>query len=203
MPSAHRLESRGLRDFLTNTGATRVIADRRDRRARSPQREADTRLNLLNDLESSSLSDWLSTSMLGVPLSMGLHSVGMAVVVGLSLMVTLRLWQIITGFDERLIPRFLTIAIWGFVLNLATGIAIFITRAAEYVLSYMFLFKMLLVVIGIAILFALRRRLRAGASAPAVPAADATARALSLVSTIAFFGAVITGRLIAYLSDLY
>jgi hypothetical protein len=160
-------------------------------------------LNFLAFLEASALSEWLSVSMLGFPMLIALHSVGMAVVVGLSLIVAMRLNGLLTDIDQRQIPRFLTIAIWGFGLNLVTGIAIFITRGPEYIVSAVFLLKMLLVITSAAILFWLRDRLiRAELTATAL-LNDRLARIMSLIGTGSWFSAVVAGRLIAYLSSLY
>ena len=141
--------------------------------------------------------------MLGFPTLIALHSVGMAVAVGLSLMVTLHLNQVFTGFNVQLIPRILSVAVWGFILNLITGLALFVSRGPEYIDSYIFLIKMLLVVISAIILFWLRQHLRLTKLTTEVSVADRTAKNMSLFSTVTWFGAVIAGRLIAYLSDLY
>lgn len=140
--------------------------------------------------------------MLGFPTIIALHSVGMAITVGLALMVTLRLYRLLTGFTEHQIPRFLTIAVWGFVLNLVTGLALFISRGPEYLGAGIFLIKMLLVAIGAAIIFWLRQRLKPTESKDTF-ANDGIAKRLSVVASVAMFGAVVAGRLIAYLSDLY
>ena len=141
--------------------------------------------------------------MLGFPTLIALHSVGMAVAVGLSFMVTLHLNQIFTGFSVQLIPRLLSIAVWGFILNFITGLALFISRGAEYIDSYIFLIKMLLVVISAIILFWLRQHLKPINLTTEVSVADRISKNMSLISTVTWFGAVIAGRLIAYLSDIY
>ena len=141
--------------------------------------------------------------MLGFPTLIALHSVGMAVAVGLSLMVTLHLNQIFVGFKVQLIPGFLDVAVWGFILNLITGLALFVSRGSEYIASYTFLSKMLMVFIGTIILFWLRQRLKPMKLTTEILAEDKIARNMSLVSTITWVGAVVTGRLIAYLSDIY
>lgn len=160
-------------------------------------------MDFLTWLDNSAFSEWLSISMLGFPSLIALHSVGMGVVVGLSLIVALHLNGVVTGLKEELIPRFLDVAVWGFTLNLVTGLAIFITRGPEYIVSYMFLIKMALVLVSAAILFWLRQRLRAAKRLAKGPAADRTAANMSLVAATTWFGAVVAGRLIAYLSDLY
>jgi hypothetical protein len=141
--------------------------------------------------------------MLGFPTLIALHSVGMAVAVGLSFIVTLHLNQVFTGFNVQLIPRLLSIAVWGFILNLITGLALFISRGPDYIDSTIFLIKMLLVAISAIILFWLRQRLIPIKLTTELSVADRTAKNMSLISTVTWFGAVFAGRLIAYLSDLY
>ena len=158
---------------------------------------------LLEYLADSAFSYWLSVSMLGFPTLIALHSVGMAIAVGLALMVTLHFYRFYTGLDTAQISRFLNVAIWGFVLNLVTGLLLFITRGPEYLQSLMFLSKMVLVAIGTTGLLLLRRRLKQARTTDGNLEGDAITRRLSLVASFAFFGAVVAGRLIAYLSELY
>ena len=157
---------------------------------------------LLQYLADSELSYWMSVSMAGFPTLIALHSVGMGVVVGLSLMITLRLHGVFPDFRIELVSRLLTVAAWGFVLNLVTGLAIFMTRGPEYIVAAIFLAKMALVFIGAILTFQLGGRLRAGLRAGGHEIDRAT-RAMSLIATSTWFGAVVTGRLIAYLSSLY
>jgi hypothetical protein len=160
-------------------------------------------LNFLVDLQESAFSEWLSLSMLGFPTLIALHSVGMAVVVGLSLMVTLRLYGLLRGIDTDLVPRLLTVAIWGFTLNFVTGVLLFITRGSEYIVSFIFITKMLLVIISAAILVWLRQRLQVVGGGSNAVVGDRSVRVMSLVATATWFSAVVAGRLIAYLSSIY
>lgn len=141
--------------------------------------------------------------MLGFPTLIALHSIGMAVAVGLSFMITLHLNQVIVGFNQELIPNLLDIAILGFALNFVTGLALFVARGPEYIVSTVFLIKMLLVILSALILFWLRLNVALARSTPEFSEANGLRRTMSLVSTVTWFGAVVTGRLIAYLSDLY
>jgi hypothetical protein len=160
-------------------------------------------LNFLVELQQSALSEWLAISMLGFPTLIALHSVGMAVVVGLSLIVSLRLNGLLPDIAIDLVPKLLTVAIWGFTLNFVTGAFLFITRGPEYIVSLTFLTKMLLVVVSAAIIFWLRWHVKLVGAAPQAVNADKAARVLSLVATATWFGAVVAGRLIAYLSSIY
>jgi hypothetical protein len=158
---------------------------------------------ILDYLASSAFSDWLRISMLGFPTLIALHSVGMGVVVGLTLMVCLRLYGVFDAIRLQVVPRLLTVAVWGFFLNLVTGIALFITRGPEYIVAVIFLVKMFCVLCSAALVFWLRRRLRPWALMAGEPARDELANKVSLIATLLWFGAVLAGRLIAYLSDMY
>jgi hypothetical protein len=160
-------------------------------------------LSFLTYLADSDFSYWLSVSMAGFPTLIALHSVGMAVVVGLSLVISLRLNGLLPDLSPGVVPRLLDVAVWGFTLNFVTGLLLFITRGPEYITSAIFLIKMLLVLVGAALMFWLRQHFRRAARGPQMHARDRLARLVSLSSSVAWFGAVVAGRLIAYLSALY
>jgi hypothetical protein len=161
------------------------------------------RLELLERLASSGFSDWLSVSMAGFPTLIALHSVGMGAVVGLTSMVCLRLYHVFDGISAQVLPKLLTVAIWGFYLNLVTGVCIFITRADEYATATIFLVKMAFVLFSTVLVFWLRRRLQPWALVTGEPPADPMANRVALLASLTWFAAVLAGRLIAYLSDLY
>ena len=141
--------------------------------------------------------------MLGFPTLIAVHSIGMGVAVGLSLMITLHLHRIFRGLKPDLIPRLLGVAVWGFGVNLVTGVALFVSRGTEYIASEVFVTKMLLVLTSAMILFWLRHRLKVVEPATKPLAPDLATRSMSLICSACWFGAVATGRLIAYMSELY
>lgn len=160
-------------------------------------------MSLLAYLETTPFADWVLISMLGFPTLIALHSVGMGVAVGLSLIAALRLNGVLAGMNAALIPRLLTVAVYGFWLNLVTGLALFVSRGTDYITSTIFLLKMSLVLVSAAILFRLRRRVGVAGALVDGAHADGSTRRLAVVVSVTWFGAVATGRLIAYLSDLY
>lgn len=160
-------------------------------------------MSFLAYLEASAFSQWVLISMLGFPTLIALHSVGMGVAVGLSLMVALRLNRTFIDFRAELLPKFMGVAVWGFLLNLVTGLALFVSRGQEYITAFVFLLKIMLVAVGAVILFWLRRRFTQTTPTSDVLAADGLARGWSIVCAATWVGAVVSGRLIAYLSDLY
>lgn len=160
-------------------------------------------MNFLRILESTAFSEWVLTSMLGFPTLIALHSIGMAVAAGLTIVVTLYLYRFVAGIADARLPGILRIATWGFLLNLVTGLAIFVPRGTEYLANVTFLVKMLLVLISAAILVWLRSHTAQLARASIDVCSSAPARRLSLLSSATWIGAIVTGRLIAYLGSVY
>lgn len=160
-------------------------------------------MNLLAMLESTAFSDWVLTSMLGFPTLIALHSIGMAIAAGLFILVALYLNGFLSGMAEKHLPRFLHLAMLGFLLNLVTGLALFVGRGTDYITSVTFLVKMLLVLISAVILGWLRHHLLGLLSASTDLYEDRLARQVSLIGIATWVGAIIAGRLIAYVGTVY
>ena len=141
--------------------------------------------------------------MLGFPTMIALHSIGMAVAAGLTIVVTLYLYRIVSGIAEAHLTGFLRIATWGFMLNLVTGLTLFVPRGSEYIANVTFLVKMLLVLISATILFWLKSHLAKLAKGSGEACDNVPARRLSLVSSASWIGAIVSGRLIAYVGTIY
>ena len=160
-------------------------------------------MNFLEFLESTPFSEWVLISMLGFPTLIALHSIGMAVAAGLTIVVTLHLYGLFPGMPEAKLPGILRIAMWGFMLNLVTGLAIFIPRGTEYLANITFLVKMLLVLISAAILVWLKSHFTSITKGSGGVRSGVRARRLSLVSSATWIGGIVTGRLIAYVGTIY
>jgi hypothetical protein len=150
---------------------------------------------VLSWLESTSLALWLqeSPSIWSLPTVLTLHTAGMAVLVGASWVLDLRL----LGIGPR-IPLsayrwvFPTLAI-GLFVNLVTGVLLFVKNATAWGTAVPFFVKMLLVVASVATVLPLRSLVIRGGEA------DGRARLLAIASILAWTGAVTAGRLLAYL----
>ena len=160
-------------------------------------------MNFLEILESTAFSEWVLISMLGFPTLIALHSIGMAVAAGLTIIVTLHLYRFVPGIPGARLPGILRIAMWGFMLNLVTGLAIFIPRGTEYITNITFLVKMLLVLISAAILIWLKSHFTKIAKGSGNLRASVQSRRLSLVCSATWIGGIVTGRLIAYVGTIY
>ena len=84
-------------------------------------------------LEDTAFSDWVLTSTIGFPLMLSLHAVGMAVAVGLILVLDLRLLGAFDVISYSFLRRALVLSWTGFTINFFSGLALFVPRGIEYV----------------------------------------------------------------------
>jgi len=129
------------------------------------------------------------------PTILTLHTTGMAVLVGASWLLDLRLLGI-----SRTTPlsayRWVFPAITvGLIINLVTGVLLFIKNATTWGTAVPFGVKMLLVVVSVVLLLPIRKYVNSGE----VGEIGGNARLLAIASILAWTGAVTAGRLLAYL----
>jgi hypothetical protein len=157
-------------------------------------------MHFLSWLEELSFSRWLneSPSVWGFPMFLFMHTLGMSIVAGGSAIVNLAIlgvWpQAALGPLARLFP----VLIWGFALNAATGVAIFLKDATAYGRTVDFYVKLIFVFAGMWLLLRLRSRIFRDPRLDTVPV-SAGARLLAGASLVCWLGAITAGRLIAYL----
>jgi hypothetical protein len=151
-------------------------------------------------LESTALAEWVRTSLVGYPLVLTVHSIGMAIMVGLVMVVDLRLMGRFQRVPLGSLDKLLRLAWYGFALNLVTGSMIFTSQAVFYTTSPTFLLKMAMVIGGVIIAAymqpILRREAAGWGSAGGVPQGI---RTLATASLVMWSMAIITGRFTAYL----
>src|SRR5262247_3954610 len=125
-----------------------------------------------------------------------LHTAGMAVLVGASWVLDLRL----LGVNRR-VPLsayrwvFPVVAI-GLLVNVVTGVMLFIKNATKWGTAIPFLIKMVFIIASVATLAPLRSHLLRNDAENEV---SGNFRFLAIASILAWTGAVTAGRLLAYL----
>jgi hypothetical protein len=156
---------------------------------------------VLEYLDSTSLATWLreSPSIWSFPAVLTLHTTGMAVLVGSSWVLDLRLLGI-----SRHVPLsafrwvFSAVAV-GLAVNITTGVLLFIKNPTTWAYSVPFFIKMALVIGSAATLLPLRSHvLRA---APGQTEVTDKVRLVAIASIVAWTGAVTMGRMLAYLGQ--
>jgi len=154
---------------------------------------------MLDWLESTSLAIWVheSPSVWAQPTVMTLHTMGMAVLVGASWVLDLRILGI-----SRSVPLsafrwvFRAVAV-GLIVNLATGFLLFMQRASTWGTSLPFMVKMAFVIASVATLVPLRSYVRQGG--PEQRDVSSNVRLLAIASIVCWASAITAGRLLAYL----
>lgn len=149
-------------------------------------------------LEASALADWVRMSTPGYPSMITLHAIGMAVMVGLCLLLDLRLLGKFEAIPVESLQKFLGVAWIGFGINLLSGSALFSAQATSYIVNLVFMSKMALVFAGAAMAAILQPQLAKAGTWPNGRAPSGT-RTVALLSIIFWLTAITLGRLTAYL----
>jgi hypothetical protein len=156
-------------------------------------------MGLLRAVEASGVSVWVreSGSIWSYPTIIFLHSVGLAIIVGLSTAIDLRVLGFAPGLPLPPLKRLFPIMWAGFWVNAVSGVFLTIADAPAMLTSGLFLVKM--AVIGLALLTMMSLR-RVVFLAPAAGfSTSPTAKALAATSLLLWTAAITTGRLTAYL----
>jgi len=154
---------------------------------------------LLHALQNSAFSAWVvgSDTIWAYPMILTMHTVGLGIVVGAAVIVDLRLLGVGPGIPLDEVNRVFPIFWLGFFINLVSGVMLFVSEAEDKATQPVFLVKLILVAIGVVITARLRRRLFGGSSPPTQAASSG--RTLALTSLVVWGGAIVAGRLMAYL----
>lgn len=158
---------------------------------------------LLTWLEELSLSAWVreSPSLWAFPMLLFVHTLGVSLVAGGSTIIAFALigrWPaVIVRPLERLYPF-----IWGgFAINLLTGTAIFLKDATSYGRNLDFYVKLVLVAIGVTLIHSIRKQVFGG-TALTTGELPGNITVFAWASLGCWFGAIIAGRLIAYVGPV-
>jgi hypothetical protein len=148
-------------------------------------------------LEATGLADWVRMSIPGYPSMIALHALGMAIMVGLSLVLDLRLLGWFAGIPLAALRRFFGLAWLGFGINFLSGSALFSAQATSYIVDVIFMSKMTLVLLG-AITAAILQTAVVKSAGTGEPITGGT-KAIAAIAIVIWLSAITTGRLTAYL----
>ena len=148
-------------------------------------------------LESTALSRWLveSTSVFAFPLVLALHTIGLALLVGLNAALDFRILGVAPQVPVAAFRRFLPIMWAGFWLNAVSGVLLLVAYPTKALTNPVFYLKLGLIAVATAILLAVRRRLL---SEPVPSSRPGPVKLLAAASLVCWAGAIIAGRLLAY-----
>jgi hypothetical protein len=157
-------------------------------------------MDVLTAFEASAISTWVreSQSMFAYPGVLTLHTLGLAIIVGTSLVLDLRL----LGFGGR-IPlkplRTLFPIMWiGFIANTFSGLLLFARAATTVGISGVFWTKMTLIALSMWVLMRIKHKVFDAGLTDAAPI-PTSVRILACASILLWAGAISAGRLMAYI----
>jgi hypothetical protein len=151
--------------------------------------------NLFASIEGTALAAWVreSPSIWAYATILTLHTVGLAIVVGANVVVDLRLLGWANSIPTHALRALLPIMWTGFAINFASGLLLFIADATTKSGQRVFWVKLACITLALLVARTVATRLR---HQDAVPA---HLRALALLSLVLWAGAIVAGRLMAYL----
>ena len=155
---------------------------------------------LLTYVQETSLAVWISesSSLLGYPTILTLHTVGLALLAGASVAVDLRLLGVARASSLAAVAPLFRLMWVGLWINAVTGVLLFIADAVGKAGQPVFWIKLLCVAGAVVVI--LKTRPLVAQAVPGVPTPiTARGRALGLLSIALWTGAIVAGRLMAYL----
>lgn len=155
-------------------------------------------MSAFRSLQNSPFTDWLlgSDSIWTYPLVLTLHTVGLAVLVGTSVIIHLRLLDVGARIPLARFSALYRFVWMGFAINLTTGLMLFATQAADRVVDPVFWVKLGSIAIALWLGVVVRRRAIDVLDAAALDAR--TTRWLAAGGLALWSVAIVSGRLMAY-----
>jgi Family of unknown function (DUF6644) len=154
-------------------------------------------MQFLEWLQATWMGVFVRESLWGYPTVLSAHAIGMAIVVGMVLMIDIR----VLGFAQRIpiaaFDRLFGVAWLGVGLNVLSGIMLFSADAVRFATNRMFQIKIALIIAGAISVWVLLREIMSGPQGEAV--ISPRAKVVATLSIIFWLGAITAGRLTAYL----
>ncbi len=157
--------------------------------------------DLITALEDSAIATFVreSPSIFAYTTVLSLHAMGLAVVVGVSLVIALRLLGGLRAVPVANVLKLYPLMYVGFTVNAISGLMLFAANASGMLSNAAFLTKMGFIVLAMIMMELLRARGSAEATEAAAGAAPSGAtRAIGVAALGAWGAAIIAGRLTAY-----
>ncbi|MGC3982608.1 MAG: hypothetical protein QM808_15270 [Steroidobacteraceae bacterium] len=153
-------------------------------------------------MEQSAVGSCVMQTPAGFYIMLGIHSIGLAMIVGAMMVADLRVLGFARGISAQALPKFVTLGWWGFWINAASGIALFIGEANKLFYDTTFRWKLFLILLGMINTYFINRTIFKPAAAGNPALLDgASARLQATLSLLLWLAVIITGRMIAYLSE--
>jgi hypothetical protein len=159
-------------------------------------------MEFLSWIENSAFSVWVreSPSIFAYAGILFLHTLGLAIVVGFSAMIDLRLLGVASDLPIAPLERFFPIMWTGFWINVVSGSILLAQDATTKFTNPIFGIKMVLIALAVADMALLRRVVFRGPQVEHIVSGQG--KLLAVASLLLWFGATTAGRLMAYLGTV-
>ena len=161
-------------------------------------------MEFLKFLEETALATFIreSSSYLGFPTFLFLHTLGLSIVVGANTVVAIRVLGVASNIPLRPLVRLFPFMWIGFILTVISGLGLTIASATSKLVNPILLIKLVLVIITGVLMRALDKKVfRSPSGLKEATAQEGKAMAASLL--ILWLVVMILGRLIAYSSTIF
>lgn len=153
-------------------------------------------MGFLTWLQETEFAQFLGSDPYAYPILLCFHAIGMATVVGLVWVMSLRVLGYPKALTTGVFEQLSTLALWGFALNAVSGLLIFSTEATRVIDNTEFIIKMSCILLGgLAVWYMLRAVRQLGPETASFPM---SAKIVAALASIAWLLAIIYGRQIAY-----
>jgi hypothetical protein len=157
-------------------------------------------MGFLESLQNSAFGMWVAgaPTIWAYPTILTLHAIGMGMAVGASAVLDLRLLGVAPQMPLAELERTFRPMWIGFVINAASGVALFIAAAADIGIKPVFYIKLSLILFALLTAGRIRRVVFGHHAVPGAPVSP-QARILAATSLVLWTGAIVAGRLMAYI----
>lgn len=156
-------------------------------------------MELLEAIEQSGLGTWVrsSNSVIGFPGILVLHALGMAFLAGSSAALDLRILGVASDVPLGQLDKFFPVMWLGLVVNTISGVLLLAAYPVKAFTNPLFYFKLACIAIAVALTVLIRNNVVRKAVHDTGPA-SAWAGTWAAASLVAWVGAIVSGRFLAY-----
>ena len=157
--------------------------------------------DLLTALQQSPFANWVQQS--AYPIVITFHSIGLAMLVGLLMLIDLRVLGFVKTVPLPALNRFMAIVWIGFWANAVSGVMLFSIDAKKDFYSALFRTKLSVIAIGLLLGSILENKVltpRHWTAAGSAGETTSAAKVIASISLLCWIGAIVSGRLLAYLT---
>lgn len=152
----------------------------------------------LSWLQQTGLALYIQEDPWAYPIVLSVHAIGMALLVGVVLMINFRILGFGRAVPLEYLRRLMKIALLGLILNVLSGLMLFIADAVNHFANVAFRTKILLLITGGVLMLLLSRRVFPAQRVDYQSAETNATRLIAGLCVLVWTGVIVAGRLIAY-----